>query len=70
MKNNENQNQVVLLEQKLEQLFKLCHQLKQENRMLRTNEQTWKHERSTLVEKNELARTKIESMISRLKALE
>ncbi len=58
------------LNQKLEGLLKLCQQLRQENRMLCQNEQVWKQERSALIEKNELARSKIESMITRLKTLE
>lgn len=68
--NDEDKTPIAKLEYKLDELIKLCHQLRQENRMLRLNEQTWKQERSILVEKNELARSKIESMISRLKALE
>ena len=68
--NDEEKTPLEQVEYKLEELIKLCHQLRQENRMLHLNEQTWKKERSTLVEKNELARSKIESMISRLKALE
>ena len=58
------------IENKLDELAKLCQQLRQENRILRSSERVWKQERAVLVEKNELARTKIESMISRLKTLE
>jgi cell division protein ZapB len=47
-----------------------CHQLEQENRSLRSQENAWRKERGRLIEKNELARTRVEAMIERLKALE
>jgi cell division protein ZapB len=37
---------------------------------LRVSEKAWREERAQLVEKNEMARVKVEAMISRLKALE
>ncbi|MDV5863206.1 TIGR02449 family protein [Pseudomonas mendocina] len=55
---------------KLELLIQRVEQLKAHNRLLLANEQTWREERAHLIEKNELARHKVESMISRLKALE
>ncbi|MGY0216778.1 TIGR02449 family protein [Endozoicomonadaceae bacterium StTr2] len=58
------------LARRIDQLIELCDQLRQENRLLRSSEQAWKSERAQLIEKNELARTKVEAMISRLKALE
>ncbi len=59
-----------LLASKLEQLLRRLEQLRAENRLLQANEQAWRKERAQLIEKNELARLKVESMISRLKALE
>ena len=59
-----------LLTAKLEQLNKRTEQLKAQNRLLRQSEQAWREERAHLIEKNEMARVKVESMISRLKALE
>ncbi|MTI13305.1 TIGR02449 family protein [Sansalvadorimonas verongulae] len=58
------------LGERIESLITLCQQLRQENQTLRTNEQQWKQERASLVEKNEIARTRVEAMIGRLKALE
>lgn len=58
------------LEHQVDQLIYRCHQLEQENRTLRSQENTWRKERTRLVEKNELARTRVEAMIHRLKALE
>jgi cell division protein ZapB len=55
---------------KLELLIQRVEHLKADNRALRASEQTWREERAHLIEKNEMARHKVESMISRLKALE
>ncbi|WP_407293432.1 TIGR02449 family protein [Stutzerimonas zhaodongensis] len=55
---------------KLEQLIQRIEQLKAQNYLLRQSEQAWREERAHLIEKNEMARVKVESMISRLKALE
>lgn len=58
------------LEHQIDQLIYRCHQLEQENRSLRQQESQWRKERTRLIEKNELARTRVEGMILRLKALE
>lgn len=55
---------------KLEQLIQRIEQLKAQNHLLLANERAWREERAHLIEKNEMARLKVESMISRLKALE
>ncbi|CAD5105821.1 TIGR02449 family protein [Zestomonas carbonaria] len=55
---------------KLELLIRRIEQLKAENQLLRAGERAWREERAHLIEKNEIARHKVESMISRLKALE
>lgn len=59
-----------LLTTKLEQLIHRIEQLKVQNRLLLNSEKSWREERAHLIEKNEMARVKVESMISRLKALE
>ena len=59
-----------LLSNRLEQLIQHIEQLKVQNRLLLHSEQAWREERAQLIEKNEMARVKVESMISRLKALE
>lgn len=58
------------LTKKAEKLIALCEQLKQENAGLRVNEKQWREERVHLIEKNEIARTKVEAMITRLRTLE
>ncbi|SDH68037.1 cell division protein ZapB [Pseudomonas flavescens] len=55
---------------KLELLIQRVERLKAQNRLLQESEQAWREERAHLIEKNEMARHKVESMISRLKALE
>lgn len=59
-----------LLTAKFDQLLQKLEQLKAENRLLRANEKSWREERAHLIEKNEMARHKVEAMILRLKALE
>ncbi|MCX7064703.1 MAG: TIGR02449 family protein [Proteobacteria bacterium] len=58
------------LERKVSELIELCQVLSRENRALRGRQNTWSTERAKLIEKNELAKSKVESMISRLKSLE
>ena len=55
---------------KLDLLIQRVEQLKAQNRQLLISEKAWREERAHLIEKNEMARHKVESMISRLKALE
>ena len=55
---------------RLELLLKHAEQLKSQNALLLAQEKSWREERAHLIEKNEIARQKVETMISRLKALE
>ncbi|WP_439134377.1 TIGR02449 family protein [Pseudomaricurvus sp.] len=68
---------LLALEEKLDQLIELCGRLNEENGQLRqevnaskVRESDWQVERARLVEKNELAKNRVEAMISRLKSLE
>ncbi len=58
------------LEEKVEELIDLCSVLSKENRALRKQQKNWTTERAKLIEKNELAKSRVESMITRLKTLE
>ena len=58
------------LEARVNELIALTSVLGRENKALRTQQQNWTAERARLIEKNELAKSKVESMISRLKSLE
>lgn len=63
-------DQLNKLEQHVDELLVLTQVLGNENRALRTQQKNWSTERAKLIEKNELAKNRVESMISRLKALE
>lgn len=58
------------LESKVNELVDLTRTLARENKALRTQQRNWSSERAKLIEKNELAKSRVESMITRLKALE
>lgn len=64
------ESQLALLEDRLNQLIELCQRLDRENAALKAREATWQQEKLRLVEKNELARSRVEAMIQRLKSLE
>lgn len=59
-----------MLEQRIEQLIAVCQRLKKENRSLKSGQRDLAQEHARLVEKTQIARTRIESMIGRLKSLE
>ena len=58
------------LENKIDDLISLCQQLNRENQALKTEVAGWRDERKDLLDKNELARTKAEAMIDRLRTME
>jgi len=58
------------LEQRIDELIDTVGSLKNENTSLRQQKDKLSTERSQLIEKTELARNRIEAMISRLKSLE
>jgi cell division protein ZapB len=45
-------------------------ELERKQAMMSDNQTSWQTERARLLEKNELAKTKVEAMIMRLKALD
>ena len=59
-----------VLERRVNELIALTEQLSRENKALRTQQDNWSVERAKLIEKNELAKSRVESMIGRLRALE
>lgn len=58
------------LEDRVDDLIKAVERLQRENKDLRASQSSLMTERSQLIEKTELARTRVEAMISRLRALE
>jgi len=61
---------VKAVEKKIDELIQLCEQLNRENQALKASASSWQQERESLLEKTNLARNKVESMIQRLRALE
>ncbi|MCW8908386.1 MAG: TIGR02449 family protein [Sedimenticola sp.] len=58
------------LESQVDQLIQTIDRLSDENRSLRGRQQELMAERAELIEKTELARSRVEAMISRLRAIE
>lgn len=58
------------LEARVDELIRTCETLKEENTSLRSRQDSLVAERADLIEKTELARSRVEAMISRLKAME
>jgi|TARA_B110000014_G_scaffold264339_1_gene265066 cell division protein ZapB len=63
-------NDLEALEEKVDELIALSEVLVEENQMLKAKQQSWTTERAKLVEKNDLVKNRVESMIARLKALD
>ncbi len=55
---------------RLDKLLEVCHRLAEENRSLRVSQEQLSAERANLLAKNEQARSRVEAMIARLRALE
>ena len=58
------------LEEKIDHLIRICNKLEEENRALRDQQGSLIAERAALVEKSEMARSRVEAMITRLRAME
>jgi cell division protein ZapB len=58
------------LEKQVEDLLAALQGLKEENRALRSRQDSLSTERANLLQKNEQVRTRVEAMIGRLKMLE
>ncbi|MGR9000204.1 MAG: TIGR02449 family protein [Gammaproteobacteria bacterium] len=57
-------------EDKLDQLIEECHRLKIENSSLKSKQETLIQEKAKLLEKTDMTRTRVQTMITRLKAME
>ena len=51
-------------------MIQLIEELERKQAMMASDRATWHTERARLLEKNELAKSKVEAMIQRLKALD
>ncbi len=61
---------LLALERRIDSLLSLLVRMRQENHSLRASQEALVAERANLVAKNETARSRVEAMINRLKALE
>ncbi len=67
---DESERQLARLEAQVGALLAAMSRLRKENRSLRAQQEQLVAERARLIEHSELARTKVEAMVARLKALE
>ncbi len=67
---NYSESDLQKLENQIDELIETVGMLKQENTSLRHQQDNLMSERSQLIEKTELARTRVEAMITRLRSLE
>jgi len=58
------------LELRVDELLRTLDRVREENRMLRQRQQDYSSERANLIEKNEVAKSRVEAMINRLKSME
>jgi len=58
------------LEAQLDELLRASRRQREENLLLRSQQAAWLSERAQLIEKTEVARSRIEKMVSRLKQLD
>ena len=70
MDSNDTLAQMQQLASRIDKLLDLTRRLADENRSLRQGQEQWVTERAQLLNKNELARSRVEAMINRLKSLE
>ncbi|MEC7860438.1 MAG: TIGR02449 family protein [Pseudomonadota bacterium] len=64
------ENDLKRLEERLDDLFKICDRLQTENKSLKEKQEMLSRERSTLLQKNENVSARVEAMIIRLKSME
>ena len=57
------------LENKVDELIQLCDELKKKYTKIQSDRELWLAERARLMEKNKMVQTKVEAMITRLKAI-
>ena len=67
---NANATALRALSLRIDELVLLARRLQDENRSLRQSQEALASERANLLAKNEQARSRVEAMISRLRALE
>jgi cell division protein ZapB len=61
---------IIKLENRIDELITICDQLKNENTVLRERQEIMAKERDRLVEKADLAKTRVETILKRLRTME
>lgn len=61
---------IKVLEERIDDLIGVCRRLREENEGLRHSQESLIEERAKLAEKNKMARSRLESIVDRLKMLE
>ncbi|MFC4260619.1 TIGR02449 family protein [Marinobacter lacisalsi] len=64
------QSELQAMADKLDRLIERCRKLEQDNAAMRELQDEWNRERAQLIQRNDLAKNRIEAMIGRLRALE
>ncbi|MCK7543955.1 TIGR02449 family protein [Marinobacter bryozoorum] len=64
------QSDLQAMADKLDRLIERCRKLEQDNAAMRELQDEWHRERAQLIQRNDLAKNRIEAMIGRLRALE
>ena len=64
------EKELARLEKRLDELLVICRQLQDENVSLRQRQDALMNERAKLVQVNDQVRSRVEAMITRLKAME
>lgn len=63
-------NAIQQLEQQVDELLRASRRIREENMLLKSQQAAWLAERAQLIEKTDLARSRIETMVGRLKELD
>lgn len=58
------------LTDKVDDLIDLCAEMKHDNQQLRATENSWQSERKQLMDKNKEAKSKLEAILVRLRAMD
>lgn len=61
---------IIKLENRIDELITICDQLKNENTVLRERQDLLVEERNRLIEKADMARSRVESILTRLRSME
>lgn len=64
------EDRFLTLTDKVDDLIDVCADMKRENQLLKASESTWHSERKQLIDKNKESKSKLESILVRLKAMD